>query len=490
MWGSLWGKMITTEKICVDGIEMRGRVYWMRFRVPARFAEVEHRREINQSLRTRDYEEAKARFALKKRAFQKDWEGRLSRGGVGSTAEAYDAAMSLLDDIGISYQPMEELIAGPLNDLLLRIETVSAHGVASAAVPAALGAMKLPRTLVSEMPPIVEERKSAEVATKNERQLRAWRNKYLQAVACFSEINGDKPVADLSEMDALAYRKHWRARRDKGEVTTHYANKKLTFMRQLVDAYLEQFDVPPSQRANPFKGIVIEKLAIETAAGEQKLTFPVPWVQKVLINQEGLEGLNGDARDIATISAECGSRQTEIYDLPPNDIHLDHAIPHVKLQIVEDGEFKRQLKNSASKRPVVLLGAALEAMKRHPEGFDRYRAKDCYSATVNSYMRKHDLFPAVPEGEVGKYTMSCTRHTFEDRMRFAKMTNEERAYLMGHSVGKIRGRPVYGSKPDLQMRALYQEMVSFPARSWQPRSIASLRAEIDRLASDLGFRVE
>ena len=483
-------EMIKTENTCVDGVELRGRVYYMRFRVPARYSEVEPRREVNQTLGTRDYDEAKARFTLKKRAIFNDWEVRLSRGDLGPTPDAYDAAMSLLDDLGISYKPMEELIAGPLNDLLVRIEAAGKHGVVSAAMPAALGAMKLPKTLVSEMPPIIEKLKSADIASKNPRQLRMWRNKYLQAAASFSTVVSDKSISDVTELDALAYRKHWKGRRDKGEVTTQYANKKLRFMRQLVDAFYERFDVPPSQRVNPFKDFAIEKLAGETTEDSQKLAFPVHWVQNVLINQKGLDGLNSEARDISTISAECGSRQTEIYDLPPGDVHLDHAIPHVMLQVVEDAEFKRQLKNSASKRPVVLLGAALEAMKRHPEGFARYRGKEGYSAAVNSYMRENNLFPAVPEGETGKFTISCTRHTFEDRMGFAKMTNEERAYLMGHSIGKIRGRPVYGSKPDLQMRALYQEMVSFPTVNWKPRPITVLRKEIDNLASALGFRVE
>lgn len=490
LWGSLWGSMIKTENKCIDGIERRGRVYYMRFRVPKKYARVEPRREINQTLSTKSYDEAKVHFCLKKKALVSDWDARLRNDDVGPSLETYDAAISLLDDLGVSYKPMEELLAGPLNELLLRIEAVEACGIGSAALPAALGTMSFPKILVSEMPPIYEELKSAEIVAKNPRQLRMWRNKYLQAVTTFAEVVADKPIADLTELDAAAYRKHWKGKRDRGEITTQYANKKLRFMRQLIDAYYERFDVLPSQRNNPLSDSAIEKLSDESDADNQKLSFPVPWVQRVLINQEGLDRLNAEARDISTISAESGCRQTEIYDVPPSDIHLDHVIPHIKLKVAKDAEFKRQLKNSASKRPVILLGAALDAMQRHPQGFVRYRGKEGYSAAVNSYMRENKLFPDVPEGEVGKFTISCTRHTFEDRMGFAKMTNEERAYLMGHSIGKIRGRPVYGSGPDLKMRALYQEMVSFPTEIWKPRSIAVLRDEIDKLAMDLGFRVE
>ncbi|WP_425411833.1 DUF6538 domain-containing protein [Leisingera aquimarina] len=74
--------MIATENTCIDGVERRGRVYYMRFRVPVKFAEVETRREINQTLGTQDYDEAMARFALKKRAFKRT-------GKPGCRAEAY-----------------------------------------------------------------------------------------------------------------------------------------------------------------------------------------------------------------------------------------------------------------------------------------------------------------------------------------------------------------------------------------------------------------
>ncbi|MFP4326919.1 MAG: DUF6538 domain-containing protein, partial [Paracoccaceae bacterium] len=43
---------------CVDGVERRGYVYYLRWRVPAEFRAVEARSEINQSLKTRDLVEA------------------------------------------------------------------------------------------------------------------------------------------------------------------------------------------------------------------------------------------------------------------------------------------------------------------------------------------------------------------------------------------------------------------------------------------------
>ncbi|MGR3455531.1 DUF6538 domain-containing protein [Pseudooceanicola sp.] len=58
---------------CVDGVERRGNVYYLRWRVPAEFRAVETRAEINQSLKTRDLEEARALVLVKKKALRKVW---------------------------------------------------------------------------------------------------------------------------------------------------------------------------------------------------------------------------------------------------------------------------------------------------------------------------------------------------------------------------------------------------------------------------------
>jgi integrase len=259
----------------------------------------------------------------------------------------------------------------------------------------------------------------------------------------------------------------------------------------MIDGCYSILGVPKSQQSNPFADLKIEKFRYDTAEhGTTKLPLPVAWIRRTIIDESKMPGLNGQARDITIIAADSGTRQSEIYDLPETDIFLDHDIPHIQLRVVTEGGQKRQIKDLTSTRPVVLLGASLEAMRRNPRGFPQYRSKASYSATVNNYLRDNNLFPALPEAATGKYTISGTRHTLEDRMKHVCMDNEERAYLMGHSIAKIRDRPVYGSAPDLRLRALYQEMIAFPTPSWQPRPVAELRRQISHLATEKGFRVE
>lgn len=165
---------------------------------------------------------------------------------------------------------------------------------------------------------------------------------------------------------------------------------------------------------------------------------------------------------------------------------MDHEIPHISLRIVLEGPDRRELKGQSSTRKVVLLGAALAAMKRNPEGFSGYRGKANYSGPVNGYLRDNALFPAAPAGETRRHVISGLRHSFEDRMIDAGIANEERAYLMGHSIGRVRGRPVYGTALDLPLRALFQEMASFPDEDWSPRPVQVLQAEVDRIMKERG----
>ena len=111
---------------CVDGVERRGNVYYLRWRVPAEFRAVETRSEINQSLKTRDEAEARAVALLKKKALRKVWSARLLQENQGPSVEAFEAAVALLDDLQLPYVPIQGLLAGPIEELVARIEKLAA----------------------------------------------------------------------------------------------------------------------------------------------------------------------------------------------------------------------------------------------------------------------------------------------------------------------------------------------------------------------------
>ena len=301
---------------------------------------------------------------------------------------------------------------------------------------------------------------------------------------------GKRTVLKISEQDATDYEDYWKQRAQSGQVTSNYANKQVRYVRQMVDAHFEDIRLAKSKRVNFFKGLGVKKLAYDTTdEDKKKLPLPEDWVCERLIGDRVLEGCNQQASDIAIVTAICGCRASEVYDLPEEDIHLDAPIPHIVLRVVLEGEDKRELKLQSTSREVVLQGPALEAMRRHPKGFTRYRGKASYSGDVNNFLRDNNLFPSLPEGTTGRYVISGLRHSFDERMDKALMTNEERAQLMGHSIGKLRGRPVYGAKLELIMRSLLQELVGIEGDGWKPRPRAEVREEINRLIEAAGYRL-
>ena len=480
-----------TVSSCVDGVERRGTVYYLRWRVPAEFRAVEARREINQSLKTRDEAEARALAHLKKMALRKVWKARLLERTQGPSVEAFEAAVALLDDLHLPYVPIQGLLAGPLADLVDRIEKLAETPVDSPVIAAALGVCDVPHINILDMPAIMEERSQHKLKGKHSDQKRQWRNRYKHAARIFAEVVSNKHVHEITEDDARRYHLHWQERVNSQSISDDQAIKRLRYLRQMIAEFHELVGTLPSQIFNPVAGFKIKPSPRKDKSSNQggKPALPVGWIRDFASGKLTAEIETDERVDIGIVIAETGCRQTEIVHLPPEDIILNHPIPHLRIRYVEEGEHARDIKNLASIRVVPLLGAALETMRRYPNGFDRYRAKGSFSGDINNFMKDKELFPAHPE-EGKNYTFGGTRHTWEERGKAAGMTNEERAFLLGHSVGKLRGRPVYGDGPELQLRALYAELVAFPTDTWQPRPHKEIWSLIDAEFEAQGYRVE
>ncbi|MEQ8490278.1 MAG: hypothetical protein RID15_18320 [Marinovum algicola] len=473
-----------------DYLELRGKTYYLRMRVPAEFADVEPLLEINRSLKTRDRVDAEAKCANARAALFAEWRARRA-GKAADTRAIFDTSIELLKGWGLTFRPLDDLLTGPIDDLLSRIELIASMDLNSAAVPAALGTLDLPDATLAEMAERMPDLKEAEIRAKNPRQLREWCGNYKRAAKDFTAVIGKRTVLKISEQDATDYEDFWKKRAKSGQVTTNYANKQVRYVRQMINAHFDDIRLAKSKRVNFFEGLGVAKLSYDPSDDERKkLPLPEKWICGRLIGDRVLEGLNQQASDISIIAAICGCRASEIYDIPEEDIHLDAPIPHIMLRVVLEGEDRRELKRGSTSRAVVLLGPALAAMRRHPRGFARYRGKASFSGEVNGYLRDNGLFPPLPQGTSGRYVISGLRHSFEDRMDAAELSNEERAHLMGHSIGKLRGRPVYGSDLELRVRALLQELVGIEGDGWKPRPRKAIRAELDRLREEAGFRLE
>ncbi len=411
-----------------------------------------------------------------------EWERQLAgaKGNLGR--EEFGEILALGQARGLGYTTTEKLLNGKIDELIERLDAVAQEPSNSSLVTLALGGVDLPSVKVSEMPERMARLLADDVGGKNPRQVREWNNKWKRAAKNFIACVGDRPIAEISATDAKKFQSFWSKKRKSAKQTTDHVNKEIGRMRAIVDAYFKEIEV--ENYSNPFSGMSLDKTGAENRSRSQnKRELPAKWIPEVLLNFEAIAGLNDEARDIAIIIGETGTRASEVYDMPEEHIFLDAAVPHFLIKVEEEGDQQRQVKNTWSIRKVPLIGHALEAMKRHPKGFPRYRGNANYSNAINKYLRERGLFP-------GKgLTIRALRHTFETRLRRAGVENEERAQLMGHSLRQLRGREVYGDETKLRIRALYLELIAFPTDGWAPRSHSEIHAEIDRLLEEEGFRI-
>lgn len=462
----------------------RGNVFWFRMRTPCKYKAVHADAFLTESLKTDSKKTAQALAYQVRERRLKELEAKLTMANGGHDEVRYRTAIKLANDNGVAPVTASELAGGGLEEIVLRLKHLMDQDPSanSPQFAANLGGFQLPNTRVTEVAEMMDRLCPDKVARKNDRQKRMWRNRYKRAANMFSEVVGKKSISQITVGDASKFRRAWENRVNAQEVTTQYANKHFGYLRSIVSAFYEDLEIDDYK--NPFETTRIKGEAVWERAKEPspKLEFTPSWISQNIINGVTLDGLNDEARAILTVCAETGCRQTEIYDLSPSSILLDADVPHILVK-VEDGEHQREIKNKASRRPVVLVGAALEAMKQFPSGFPRYRGKEAYSATVSSYFAENNLFP-TPE-----HYVSSLRHSFESRMIKAGLSNEERGYMMGHSMKSIRGREVYGNGPDLRIRALYAELVSFETEHWKPREPEEIFRDIDEILTDEGFRV-
>src|SRR5262249_9864703 len=126
-------------------------------------------------------------------------------------------------------------------------------------------------------------------------------------------------------------------------------------------------------------------------------------------------------------------------------------IPHIK--IAAEG---RLLKTEHSERDIPLVGRALEAMRRHREGFPRYFDKgSSLSATLMKHFDKRGLLPTA------KHKVYPCRHSFKHRLKAVEAPEELIDEMMGHRTDK----PKYGDGYGLALKLKYLQAIAFTSQA-------------------------
>ena len=433
----------------------RNRTWYLKRRVPSRFAEVESRAVIWESLKTESESVARLKADAVWLGYLEAWEARLA-GRDGDAEARVRAARNLAKLRGFSFLSVDKVAKLPVSEIVERVLAIPMVDGRPDPIEAAalLGTVEDPGLMLSGLAARVEDLARHDNRFKNTSQLRVWRNANIRAARNLQTALGtDIPVVRIGIPEARAHRRWLKSRVEAGEIVADTANKDFSHMSGMLKRFYEDLDQDDAPR--PYAGISITD---RHAKKTRKLEVPAEVVSAKWLAEGAFDGMNEEARDILLISLETGCRQSEIHDMPASALRLDDPIPHL-LIANEDGagaeDGPREIKNSHSERKVPLVGLALAAARRHPAGFPRYRDTRSYSAAVNTYLREHDL---VPQG----VTAGGTRHLWETRLKRIGVDTDDRGEILGHSVGARRGREVYGDAMSLERRRDIVASIAFP----------------------------
>jgi len=150
-------------------------------------------------------------------------------------------------------------------------------------------------------------------------------------------------------------------------------------------------------------------------------------------------------------SSETGAGCSELLGLRPQDIRLDHEIPHISIEPYEG----RKLKTKFRKRQIPLVGFALDAFKKFPNGFNTNGVNpDSMTNVIGKYLRDNSLLPSE------NHSAYSLRHSFQDRLTNADVPDRTQVDLMGHQFDRQK----YGAGPTLQKKAEWLEKIQLRAK--------------------------
>jgi integrase len=394
------------------------RTIYFKRRVPTRFAEFYSSDFVELSLKTDSMDEAEEKAKAIWDQLMNGWQDR--EAGQSEDAEKrFEAARRIARTYGFRYRKMAELSQSASQDVLDRIAVIpTARAKPDQNVAAAvLGAVDAPELTVTTALDRYWSLTKAEVRDKSPDQLRRWQNPLKKAVKNFVAVVGDLPLSELQPDDFHDFQDWWLQRLDEENLSANSVNKDFSHLSTILGTVIKKLRLPCSP---PVKG-----WRIPQGDAASPPPYDDDYLRGVLVPHllSPECGLNDQARDIALIMVNTGARPSEIANLQAQHITLT-GVPHIS--ITPEG---RQLKTKTSKRKLPLLGVALDAAARHPNGFPRYVDSPSLSATVNKYLRMHNLAPT------SRHVMYSLRHGFEDRMLAAGIDERVRRDVMGHSLG-------------------------------------------------------
>jgi integrase len=445
-----------------DYLIQRG-LFWHFFRwVPVEYADVDRRKIVSKSTKIRvadDPDRQRARRIADKinTSLEGYWRD-LAAGNAAGAAQRFREATTRARRLGFDYVTTAELTAGPVAELLRRIEALEGRGLvppiptpdSMAAAEAVLGGVDQPRIMVSELYDRFAAHVRADIQSKSPAQKKHWENLRKGVIADFlTALGADKPLAQLTRTDANTFRAWWSDRIEGQGYNRDSANNQFGLLRVMCETIARTVDID--------LGAMFDKMRFKSV-GNNRPPFDTDFIATRLLAPGAMADLVDEARHAFYVMVETGLRPSELAGLDKTTIKLHGDIPHIVVvdEVDGTGRDKRELKNKNSRREIPLVGVALKAMQKHPNGFQRYYLKpNTLSKAVNRHLQDHDLLPTP------QHSFYSLRHSFKDRLRAIEAPTELLDMLMGHSNNK----PHYGKGYPLEVKRKWLQRIALPVPS-------------------------
>jgi integrase len=415
-------------------IKKRGDWYHYVRRIPKALMEIDNRSHIQLKLSTKCPDTAARRCVILNEYVEAYWD-ELFENGPDDGLLRFRKVTRLAELHGFQYRPAAAILDEGLGSVIARYEAVAATqndpDVAASILGAAGEASSVLR--YSNCFDIFWSHARPQVLGKSPDQIRKWRAPRIRAIKTFISIVGDKLVNDTARNDILAVRNWWMDRVEKDGIRHDTVNKAMAHFKGILTTLNDYEDGIDLDVPTLFTGTCLSYQEPESPP-----PFSTSFVQDTLLNQSQLSGMSEDGRLLICALADTGARPREIITRRKDDIFLDAEVPYIKIRPYSG----MQLKTPQSKRDIPLVGAALHAFQKRPEGFTKYTDRvDSFTSAVNKFLRENEFL------ETSDHSLYSLRHSFEDRLIAQEVGDRMACELMGH---KFVARAKYGAGPTLE----------------------------------------
>ncbi len=431
---------IRRRKLTRNYVQKRGNKFIYRRRVPKEAAHLDPRSEVKIALKTDNYQEALIRSAIHNQQIENFWADLIYSKNTPDFNKSYKDAVLLARAHGFAYKTIDQISVSNLSEIVQRLSVDVSSEQKAEAILGGAGNNKIQLSDCTELYlNLVHDR----LFNKSEHQIRKWKNPRKAAMKNFIHVVGNKHIQDVTRSDVLDFRSWWNDKLKKG-FSSISANKQMRFIRDMMQlvAINNEIDID----YDPLFVKVNFRLN-----NKSRPPFEASFVQNILI--PNLHIFNDRDCCVIMIIADTGARLSEIFGLLPTDIYLDDDIPFISIRPRQGYE----LKTKSSERKIPLVGSALLAFKKFPNGFEHTGNPDSFSGNVNKRLTKHNLRPTP------QHSIYSLRHTFKDRLIDIEAPEEIIDDLMGHK----KSGPKYGRGHKLETKHKWLKKIAYDIQSSQ-----------------------